>query len=253
MVGRSWIILLVTSWTLWKEVCRYERVVSSLACYQYPRAKGCVFSLRTEPALPISMSHCEMIKEQRPFNSNAPCIPGRQVPPHSWCTEKEFVCAPSCQQVVSVGKWTATTGWRQQKEHKEFHYHMHSVQVVCIWLQFQKYQGRKCQKTILNHHWSLGDFVCEVGVGVDLELNTCLVSLPCWFAQSKPHPGQVTKKRKTELLRMQKPHCCSVINQFTLLLNVKLIFFLEPATSLSPLSLHRNCGSRKGTLLFRSA
>lgn len=91
---------------------------------------------------------------------------------------------------------------------------------------------KKMSKTILNHHWSLEDFVCEVGVGVDLEINTCLISLPCWFAQSKPHPGQVTKKRKTELLRMQKPHCCSVINQFTLLLNVKLLFFLEPATSL---------------------
>lgn len=80
MVGRSWIILLVTSWTLWKEVCRYERVISSLACYQYPRAKGCAFFLRPEPALPISTSHCEMTKEQRPFNSNAPCSPGRQVP-----------------------------------------------------------------------------------------------------------------------------------------------------------------------------
>lgn len=92
--------------------------------------------------------------------------------------------------------------------------------------------GKKMSKIILNHHWCLGDSVCEVGVGVDFKLNRFLISLPCWFTQSKPHPGQITKKKKTELLRMQKPHCCSAINQFTLSLNVKLIFFLEPATSL---------------------
>lgn len=67
-------------WQELKEVCRYKRVISSLACYQYPRAKGCAFFLRPEPALPISTSHCEMTKEQTPFNSNAPCSPGRQVP-----------------------------------------------------------------------------------------------------------------------------------------------------------------------------
>lgn len=133
---------------------------------------------------------------------------------------------------MSVGKWTATTGWRQQKEHKEFHYH--SVQVY-RWFGFgYNFMNIREENVKNNPKSSLKPRGLCVWGGSRSWFWAKLVphSLPCWLTQSKPHPGPITKKRKTELLRMQKPHCCRAINQFTLSLNVKFIFFLEPATSL---------------------